>query len=145
MIDVGSLPSRRQRFKGSPEFGEFIEHEFEFFRKLQIRGLFQFHFEAGFFYLDGFANISLHDRFHLRDFPDRAELEPACGLRVLTGPGEDTMDILEQDALEKGERTGFLQAADDDYVLALEGVAGLTPLEVFRQFRVEKDRSKLLE
>ncbi len=63
-------------------------------------------FQAGFFYFDGFANIRLQHRFHLRDFADGGELDPACGLRMLTGAGENAMDIVEQRAFEEGECAG---------------------------------------
>jgi hypothetical protein len=64
---------------------------------------------------------------------------------MLTGPGEDAMDILEQGAFEKRQRAGFLQSIDDDYVLSVKRVAGLMPLEIFSELRVEKDGSQLLQ
>ena len=64
---------------------------------------------------------------------------------MLAGPGEDTMDILQQDALEKGECAGFLQSIEDGDILSLEGVAGLTPLQFFGQLGVESDRSQFLQ
>ena len=124
IVDISSLPSRRQRFKGSLQIRKLIQHGLEFFRDAHHRN--PFHFQASFFCFDSFPNISSQDRFHLRDFSHRGELDPACRLRVLTGPGEDTRDIFQQGAFEEDCRAKDSLESDsvEDLFSAGEWVCG---------------------
>ena len=58
------MPPRSQGVERSLQGGERIQSALKFFRYLEIRGLFELDFQAGFFDFDGFVNIGFQGLFH---------------------------------------------------------------------------------
>lgn len=140
MQEVGALPTRRQRGKGFFQCGERVQFAAKFFGNVEFFGLFQRHFQAGFFRFDSRADVRLQDGFHVGYLLNAGEADLASRLGIFCLRDEDVLRILQQRSFEEQECTVRIESMDQDDVAVADGVAGLAPLQLFRQATVQNDR-----
>ena len=88
------MPSRRQCVKSSFQGGDFIQFILKFFRNVEFCGLFEIHFQTGFFHFNGFMNIGFQDGFHLNYFSNIGEPNLARRLHILRLLDQNAIGIL---------------------------------------------------
>ena len=144
MQEVGALPTWGQSGEGLFQRGVLIELVLQFFRDGFGSG-FEGGFQSGFFCRDGFLQVVFQDGLGLGDGLHAGEGDEAARLGVLAGLFEDAVRVFEHGALAEHERAVVFEAAEQDDVGTVVGVARLVPLEVFGELGVEQDATQRLE
>src|SRR6185437_11137562 len=130
VVEVASLPSRRQCLEGLLETLVLLEPLAQLLGNGIIRCLLRFHPQPGLLDRDGFAHVSF-DRCRLRgDLLRAGELHHASGL-YSPELHQHPFGVLQQSALKEAEREVLFEPLHDDDVLSIHGVGRLSPLALF--------------
>ena len=138
---IGALAAGGEGGEGFVQRGVSVELLLQLFRNKLGNG-FVDGFDAGFFVFDNDVEERLQVKLQRFDFSLAGEGDEAPGLGVLAGFLEEAAGICEQGAVAEHEPAVVFEAADEDDVVAVVGVAGLVPLELFGETGVEDDAAQ---